>query len=426
MRPHALQQLGECAAVARLFGIDEGDPVGVDVLAEERHLEHTLIDERGDLGEHVAGPPVDLFAAQCGHDAERAGVVAADGYRHPCGIGGLARRGQGGRKLLEGLDDFHLGGLVVAGTVEQRRQRPDVVGAEHDVHPWRPPQHRVAVLLRQTSADGDLHIGVGLLARSQMADVSVQLVVGVLAHRAGVEHDDVGVGTVGRLAVPGSLQQPRQPLGVVHIHLAAIGADLIGARHLANSTACFRRALARGGNSPRLSRHHRSHGTMVRTGQRCDLSGFTSSGHAGRSLGKVCTHGTHRVRCERGRSDSHRRADGVDGGRQQALRQPACAQGHQSEGGPRAGHRRAGAVRFGQVDVVPRDQSAGAHRLRNDRDRRGGAAPRGQEASATAVRRGHGVPVVQPVRAQDNPGQRDAGTDEGAQEIQDRGSRNAR
>ena len=82
-----------------------------------------------------------------------------------------------------------------------------------------------------------------------------------------------------------------------------------------------------------------------------------------------------------------------------------------------------GPVWFGQVDVVPRDQSAGAHRLRNDRDRRGGTAPRGQEASATAVRRGHGVPVIQPVRAQDNPGQRDAGTDEGAQEIQDRGPR---
>ena len=56
----------------------EGDAVGVDVLAEQRHLQHTLIDEGGDLGEYVAGPPVDLLAAQRGHDAERAGVVAAD------------------------------------------------------------------------------------------------------------------------------------------------------------------------------------------------------------------------------------------------------------------------------------------------------------------------------------------------------------
>ena len=132
----------------------------------------------------------------------------------------------------------------MAGTVEQRRQRPDVVGAEYDVDPWGPPQHRVTVLLSQTAADRDLHIGVGLLARRQVAEISVQLVVGVLAHRAGVEHDDVGVRPIGRLAVSGGFQQPRQPLGVVHIHLAAIGADLIGA---------LRRALARGGDSQCLA-----------------------------------------------------------------------------------------------------------------------------------------------------------------------------
>ncbi len=156
--PACAQQLGERAAVARLIGVGERDAVGVDVLPEQRHLEDALVHQGLHLGQHVARPAVDLLAAQRRHDAERAGVVAADGDRNPSGVGGFARDGQVGRKLLQRLDDFDLGRLVVPGAVEQRRQRPDVVGAEDDVHPRRLPQHRVAVLLGQAAADGDLHV----------------------------------------------------------------------------------------------------------------------------------------------------------------------------------------------------------------------------------------------------------------------------
>ena len=195
--PARAQQRRECAAITRDRGIGERDAVGVDVLAEQRDLEDALIDQRLHLGQDVAGPAVDLLAAQRRHDAERAGVVAADRDRNPCGVGGFARGRQRRREFLQRLDDFDLGGVVVAGAVEQRRQRADVVGAEHDVHPRRPAQHRVAVLLGQATADGDLHVRIGLLARRQVAEVAVQLVVGVLPDRAGVEHDDVGVGAVG-------------------------------------------------------------------------------------------------------------------------------------------------------------------------------------------------------------------------------------
>ena len=190
----------------------------------------------------------------------------------------------------------------MAGAVEQRRQRPDVVGAEHHVHPWGLPQHGVAVLLGKATADGDLHVGVGLLARCQVAEVAVELVVGVLPNRAGVEHHDVGVGAVGRALVSGGLQQPGQPFGVVHIHLAAVGADLVGALLLRerHSSAVASRATI-DVTAPWYGRPARG-----------DLSGFTSSRHAGRSLSKVCTHGDHRVGCERGRSDSVRRADDLD------------------------------------------------------------------------------------------------------------------
>ena len=100
--------------------------------------------------------------------------------------------------------------------------------AEHDVDPRRPPQHRVAVLLRQAAADGDLHAWVTVLRGGEVAEVPVELVVGVLPHGACVEHHHVGVGAAGGLDVPGRFQQSGETLGVVHVHLAAVRADLVG------------------------------------------------------------------------------------------------------------------------------------------------------------------------------------------------------
>ena len=48
-----------------------------------------------------------------------------------------------------------------------------------------------AVLLRQAAADRDLHVRSPLLDRVQVPEVAVEPVVGVLAHRTGVENDDV-------------------------------------------------------------------------------------------------------------------------------------------------------------------------------------------------------------------------------------------
>ena len=117
------------------------------------------------------------------------------------------------------------------GALQQHRQRADVVRAEDDVDPGRAPQDRVLVLLSQAAADGDLHARRPLLRRQQMTEAAVQPVVGVLPHRAGVEDDDVRHGAVGRRGIAGRLQQPGQPFGVVHVHLAAVGADLIRAGH---------------------------------------------------------------------------------------------------------------------------------------------------------------------------------------------------
>ncbi len=85
-------------AACRRRAVAELDAVGVDVLAQERHLDDTLRHERLDLGEDLSGAAVLLLATQARHDAERARVVAADRDGHPGAVGGVASRRQRGGK----------------------------------------------------------------------------------------------------------------------------------------------------------------------------------------------------------------------------------------------------------------------------------------------------------------------------------------
>ena len=79
--------------------------------------------------------------------------------------------------------------------------------------------------------DDDLAALAGVLPGPQVAEVAVQLVVGVLADAARVEHDDVGV--VLRLGAhqPVGLEQAGDALGVVLVHLAPVGAQDVAAGH---------------------------------------------------------------------------------------------------------------------------------------------------------------------------------------------------
>ncbi len=223
------QQLGECVPVTGLLRIGKRNTIGVDVLTQQRDLQNPLVDQGLDLGKHVAGPTIHFLATQRGNDAEGARVVTTYRDRNPCGVGRLAAGRERRRELLQRLGDLDLRGAVVTSTVEQSGQRANVVGAEHDVDPRRLAQYRLPVLLRQTSAHGDLHFRIGLFARREMAEVAVQLVVSVLPHRAGIEHDDVSVTVVLGTAIACRFEQSGEPLGVVHVHLAAIGPDLISA-----------------------------------------------------------------------------------------------------------------------------------------------------------------------------------------------------
>jgi hypothetical protein len=103
------------------------------------------------------------------------------------------------------------------------------VGAEHDVDPRRLVEDDRLVFLRKAAPDGDLHALVLALGAGEVPERAVELVVGVLADRAGVDDDHVGLLALGA-NVPGGLERPAQPLRVVHVHLAAERAHLVRSR----------------------------------------------------------------------------------------------------------------------------------------------------------------------------------------------------
>ncbi|MPM83251.1 hypothetical protein SDC9_130314 [bioreactor metagenome] len=190
--PDRAQQLREGGTVTEL------DAVGVDVLAEQGDLLDPLVDQHRDLAQDLARPAVGLLAAQAGDDTEGAGVVAADADRHPGGIGRVAAGRQVGREGLQGFLDLDLRLLGDSGAFQQHRQRTDVVGAKDHVHPGRLRGDEIAVLLSHAATDGDLHARAFTLDARHVPEVSVETVVGVLSHGAGVEDDHIGVGEFAR------------------------------------------------------------------------------------------------------------------------------------------------------------------------------------------------------------------------------------
>src|SRR5699024_6971313 len=110
--------------------------------------------------------------------------------------------------------------------------------------------------------DRDLHLGIDLLGSPQLPQVAVEFVVGVLPDRTRVEHDEIrvtGRGTTGDRTIPRLLELPRQPFGVVHVHLTTERTDLI-------TVTCSPPSRVRGlftGHDPRIGMTP-SHGDAAR------------------------------------------------------------------------------------------------------------------------------------------------------------------
>ena len=125
------------------------------------------------------------------------------------GIGRFPPRRQIGRKCLQRFDDLDLCFVVVPGSFQQHGKARQVVCAEHDIDPRGALDDPSPVFLREAATDRDLHVRSPLLDRIQLPQVAVEPIVGVLAHRTGVENDDVRTvrHVSGRALVSGLLEQ---------------------------------------------------------------------------------------------------------------------------------------------------------------------------------------------------------------------------
>src|SRR5262249_8964039 len=104
-------------------------------------------------------------------------------------------------------------------------------GPERDVDIRIELEDALALRLGVAAADGDHTAGVAALPGCGLAEVGGELGVGLLADRAGVEDDDVGILGARRLAEPELLEHALDPLRVVSVHLAAERGDVVSPVH---------------------------------------------------------------------------------------------------------------------------------------------------------------------------------------------------
>jgi hypothetical protein len=136
----------------------------------------------------------------------------------------------GGRQMVELLDlgegnvDLRLAQAAPFG--DQLRQAMQGLRAEDDVDVGRARDDRRALLTGHATADADDQVGIGQLQQAHPAEVVENAFLRLLAHRAGVEEDDVGVvGGVGLDDFFGCSEHVGHLVRIVLVHLAPEGAD---------------------------------------------------------------------------------------------------------------------------------------------------------------------------------------------------------
>ncbi len=198
--------------------------VGVDVLAQQRHLAHAVGGEALDLGDHVRGGAAALAAADGRHDAVGADAVAADRDLHPRLVGPLAHRRQA---PAEGAVEAERADGVEPLARDQLAQARHLAGPEGDVDEGELLEDALLLALRPAAADGHDRVGALALDPLGVAQVAEEALVGAPPDRAGVEEDQVRVVAAVRRRVADPLEHAPHPLGVVVVHLAPEGGQVI-------------------------------------------------------------------------------------------------------------------------------------------------------------------------------------------------------
>ena len=222
---HAVDRRDQAQQAAK---IDVAEAIGVDRLPEQHDFPCTALGESADVGQNRLGRHAALASAHVWHHAKRAKAVASAHRGDVCAHAALVR----GRDIGVGLaavqahvDLGHLPRRIEAGAAEQFGQPSVAVRPGDEVEPRRLLDQRGAVVLRHASEQPQPQFGTGVLEPRKVAQAPQHPFLGMLANRAGVEQDDVGVfGTAGG-GVAGAAQHPADQLGVGDIHLAAVRLD---------------------------------------------------------------------------------------------------------------------------------------------------------------------------------------------------------
>jgi hypothetical protein len=205
--------------------------VRVHRLAEELDLLVAGLGHGARLAQDLARRRPALAPARVGHDAERAELVAAaldrDVPRH------APRHLAGGIEALVGLEAVQLrvvDGAAGARLLDVRHQTAVPVGADHEIHVGRPLADRALEVLGHAAGDAQdgprAGVALALPVLGQLAGAREHALLGLLAHGAGVEEDQVGARRILGPPVPGGVEQAQHHLGVGDVHLAAVRLDI--------------------------------------------------------------------------------------------------------------------------------------------------------------------------------------------------------
>src|SRR5439155_17386312 len=169
----------------------------------------------GDLLLEVPGRPAAFASTGGGHDAKGARAVAALVHGNALGY---PRRADGSGRLLavellqiDQVDQFVFDGQVLARRQEEVDERVLLL----------PP-----VDVADAAGQGNFQLRPLLLEQPKLAELAVDLGLGVLAHHAGVQDDEVGgCLRIARLVAVGFQLLGQHP-SIGAIHLAANGPDM--------------------------------------------------------------------------------------------------------------------------------------------------------------------------------------------------------
>jgi len=179
-------------ATAAIF-LDNGKLYSAGDRLVQHDLAHTLARERAHFLEHRIEAATDFIAARIGHDAEAAILAAALHDRDVSARALGARLGQ--RIEFLDLGEAHIDhrACVPLELIDHLRQPMKGLGAEHQIHERRARDDGLALLARHAAADPDDERRSLRFELPPLPEQRVHLVLRLLAHRAGVHEQHIGL-----------------------------------------------------------------------------------------------------------------------------------------------------------------------------------------------------------------------------------------